>query len=78
MKKCVGDLGRGLDIVQSTISHHIKELRRVGLIHVAKKGRYTQCWVDGEAVRLLADLLVGRFPGEDLSEAPLPKATAQR
>ncbi|MEW6138099.1 MAG: metalloregulator ArsR/SmtB family transcription factor [Thermodesulfobacteriota bacterium] len=61
MKKCVGDLGKGLKIGQSTISHHIKELRRVGLIHVAKKGRYTECWVDGEAVVLLADLMTGRL-----------------
>jgi ArsR family transcriptional regulator len=68
MKKCVGDLGRGLNIVQSTISHHIKELRIAGLIHVEKKGRYTECWVDGETVRLLADLLTGRFSIEGLSE----------
>jgi DNA-binding transcriptional ArsR family regulator len=61
MKRCVSDLGKGLNIVQSTISHHIKELRRVGLIHVAKKGRYTECWVDGGTVTLLADLLIGRL-----------------
>lgn len=68
IKKCVGDLGKGLNIVQSTLSHHIKELRRVGLIHVAKKGRYTECWVDGEAVTLLADLLIGRMSIEDHCE----------
>ena len=61
MRKCVGDLGKGLQIVSSTISHHIKELRRTGLIHVQKKGKFTQCWVDGEAVKLLADLLTGRL-----------------
>ena len=70
MKKCVGDLGKGLNIVQSTISHHVKELRRVGLIHVAKKGRYTECWVDGETVTLMADLLIGRRSIEGLSEVP--------
>jgi DNA-binding transcriptional ArsR family regulator len=61
MKRCVGDLGKGLNISQSTISHHIKELRRAGLIHVAKKGRHTECWIDGETVVLLADLLIGRL-----------------
>jgi DNA-binding transcriptional ArsR family regulator len=60
MKKCVGDLAKGLNIGQPTISHHIKELRRAGLIHVGKKGKYTECWVDGETVTLLADLLTGR------------------
>jgi ArsR family transcriptional regulator len=78
MKQCVSDLGRGLNIGQSTISHHIKELRRTGLIHVEKRGKYTECWVDGEAVRLLADLLIGRIPGTNLCETPLLKATAQR
>jgi ArsR family transcriptional regulator, arsenate/arsenite/antimonite-responsive transcriptional repressor len=68
MKRCVGDLGKGLNIVQSTISHHIKELRRVGLIHVAKKGRHTECWVDGETVKLLADLLTGRLSIEGYCE----------
>ncbi|MGB6064826.1 MAG: metalloregulator ArsR/SmtB family transcription factor [Desulfomonilaceae bacterium] len=61
MRRCVRDLGKGLGIAQSTISHHVKELRRAGLIHVAKKGRFTECWVDGETVTLLADLLVGRL-----------------
>jgi ArsR family transcriptional regulator, arsenate/arsenite/antimonite-responsive transcriptional repressor len=75
MKRCVGDLGKGLNIVQSTISHHIKELRRVGLIHVAKKGRYTECWVDGETVTLLADLLTGRMSVNGNCES-LPQRTA--
>jgi DNA-binding transcriptional ArsR family regulator len=64
MKRCVGDLGKGLNIAQSTISHHIKERRGAGLIHVAKKGRHTECWVDGETVTLLADLLTGRMSVE--------------
>ena len=75
MKKCVGDLGKGLNIGQSTISHHIKELRRAGLIHVGKKGKYTECWVDGETVTLLADLLTGRMSIEDHCE-DLPRTAA--
>lgn len=61
VRRCVSDLGRGLDIAPSTISHHIKELRIAGLIHVAKKGRFTKCWVDAETVGRLSDLLIGRF-----------------
>jgi ArsR family transcriptional regulator, arsenate/arsenite/antimonite-responsive transcriptional repressor len=75
MKKCVGDLGKGLNIAQATISHHIKELRSVGLIHVAKKGRYTESWGDGETLRLLADLLSGRMSIENPCE-DLPRRAA--
>jgi DNA-binding transcriptional ArsR family regulator len=78
MRKCVGDLGRGLQIVSSTISHHIKELRTAGLIHVQKKGKFTQCWVDRDAVSLLADLLTGRLSIESLSQDSLPIAAGEK
>jgi len=78
MKKCVGDLGKGLNIGQSTLSHHIKELRVAGLIHVEKKGKYTECWVDGDTVTLLADLLTGRLPLEGYCEDLLPRAACEK
>jgi DNA-binding transcriptional ArsR family regulator len=78
MKKCVGDLGRGLNIGQPTISHHIKELRRAGLIHVGKKGKYTECWVDGETVTLLADLLTGRLAVEGCCEQLTPQVACEK
>jgi len=74
MKKCVGDLGRNLNICQSTISHHVKELRRAGLIHVEKKGKFTECWIDGETVTLLADLLVGRSSLGGMCQSSLARA----
>jgi DNA-binding transcriptional ArsR family regulator len=42
---CVGELGRGLKIGQPTVSHHLKELTRAGLIHTRKRGQSTECWV---------------------------------
>jgi DNA-binding transcriptional ArsR family regulator len=42
---CVGELGRGLRIGQPTISHHLKELARAGLIRTRKSGQMTECWV---------------------------------
>jgi DNA-binding transcriptional ArsR family regulator len=42
---CVGELGRGLRIGQPTVSHHLKELTRVGLIRTCKCGQSTECWV---------------------------------
>jgi len=42
---CVGELGRGLGIGQPTVSHHLKELTRTGLIRTCKCGQNTECWV---------------------------------
>jgi DNA-binding transcriptional ArsR family regulator len=42
---CVGELGKGLGIGQPTISHHLKELTRAGLIRTCKSGQSTECWV---------------------------------
>jgi ArsR family transcriptional regulator, arsenate/arsenite/antimonite-responsive transcriptional repressor len=50
---CVGELGQDLDIVPSTISHHIKELRQAGLIHMERRGQKMECWVEPEALNAL-------------------------
>ncbi len=46
MKECVGQLGRNLGIAPSTISHHIKELHRAGLIQMERRGKNIECWID--------------------------------
>jgi ArsR family transcriptional regulator len=50
-RRCVGDLGEGLELAPSTVSHHLKELRRAGLIRCERRGRFIDCWVDPETVR---------------------------
>lgn len=56
---CVGDLGDGLDIAPSTLSHHLKELNHAGLIRMDRNGKRTECWVDPEVVEELATFFTG-------------------
>lgn len=46
----VGELGKDLGIAPSTISHHIKELRRAGLIRMERRGKNIDCSIDIEAI----------------------------
>ena len=48
---CVGELGKDLGIAASTLSHHVKELRRVGLIHMERKGQKIECGVDEKVLK---------------------------
>ncbi len=59
IRRCVGELGRDLEIDPSTVSHHLKELRRAELIRVERRGKNILCWVDRETVLGLANLLSG-------------------
>ena len=62
VRRCVGELGQGLEIDPSTVSHHLKELRRAGLIQVERRGKNIWCWVYRETVLGLANLLSGGPP----------------
>ncbi len=56
----VGKLGEGMDIAPSTLSHHLKELNRAGLVQMERRGKNVECWVEPEVVKELA-----RFFGTD-------------
>lgn len=59
IRECVGDIGTDLGIARTTVSHHVKELRRAGLLRVEKRGRKVECHLGDETVRALIDLLSG-------------------
>ncbi len=54
VRVCVGDISGELDLAPSTVSHHLKELRRAGLIRAERSGQTVECWVDPEILRALS------------------------
>ena len=51
----VGELSEEVNVVKSTVSHHIKELKRVGLIRTERQGQKIACWVDPQTVEGLRE-----------------------
>ncbi len=49
----IGELAKEVKVVKSTVSHHIKELKRVGLIRTERQGQKIACWVDPDLVDAL-------------------------
>ena len=54
----VGQLGEGLNIAPSTLSHHLKELRRAGLIEMERRGKQVMCWIEPEVLNQLAGVFL--------------------
>ncbi len=54
MVATVGKLASMLTIAPSTVSHHLKELRTVGLIAMDRNGQERECWVEPEVLQALA------------------------
>ncbi|MEN8175303.1 MAG: metalloregulator ArsR/SmtB family transcription factor [Pseudomonadota bacterium] len=50
----VGQLGEGLDIAPSTLSHHLKELNHAGLIEMRRRGKNVECWIEPGVLETLA------------------------
>lgn len=57
----VGEIGEELDLAPSTISHHLKELFRAGLIETRRNGKTIECWIEPKVLQKLASFfeLVG-------------------
>jgi ArsR family transcriptional regulator len=55
MRRCVGVIGRDLGVTPPTVSHHLKELRQAGLVHMERRGQNIECWVEPITLRELAE-----------------------
>jgi DNA-binding transcriptional ArsR family regulator len=64
VRRCVGELAQDLEIDPSTVSHHLKELRRAGIIRMERSGKNILCWVDRKTVEATANLLTGHGPAD--------------
>lgn len=62
VRQSVGQLGEGLDIAPSTLSHHLKELSRAGLIQMQRRGKQVECWVEPSILRELAAFFLSVMP----------------
>ena len=62
---CVGDLGEGLGIAPSTLSHHLKELHRAGLVQMLRNGKNVECWVEPETLQQLSQFFTPTNGGND-------------
>lgn len=62
---CVGDLGKELNIAPSTVSHHLKELHRSGLIQMERRGQKVECWVSPDVLKELCEFF--NNPVEELN-----------
>ena len=65
IRYCVGELGQGLDIAPSTLSHHLKELHRAGLIVMQRSGKNIECWVEPDTLSGLARFFSTHLQTED-------------
>jgi ArsR family transcriptional regulator len=71
---CASDVGKGLGLAASTVSHHLKELRQAGLMHVERHGRRIDCWASQETLERLASF----FSTWTEKPAPTKSGTATR
>jgi len=55
---CVGELGDQLDIALSTLSHHMKELNRAGLVDTRRRGKQIHCSVNPQMVERLGQFFI--------------------
>ena len=59
----VGEIAETLDVTQSTVSHHLRELEHAGLIQLERQGKGVYCSVLCEPISSVVECLVCDIPG---------------
>jgi ArsR family transcriptional regulator len=59
LRSSVTEIARQFDLSLSTVSHHLKELRTVGLIRCERQGQHIFCSVDPQVLSVVEQFLRG-------------------
>lgn len=78
IRRCVGDLGEDLGLADSTISHHIKELRQAGLLNVQRCGQKVECWISDDALKLLNAFVCDTVCKTNLTETGVESGSGKK
>lgn len=73
----VGALADAVPCAPSTLSHHLKELERAGIIERARDGRQLLCRLNEGALTRLARFLAPEGPGSGSGDAQAGRRTGQ-
>lgn len=65
VRHSVGQLGSGLDIAPSTLSHHLKALNHAGLVQMQRNGKQIECWVKPTTLKQLAAFFTEQNRSQD-------------
>lgn len=52
-----GEIARELQVTEATVSHHLKELNRAGIIERVRKGSYVYCRINEDNLKVLCEFL---------------------
>lgn len=58
-ENCQREFSDQLGLAPSTVSHHFKELRTAGLVHMKREGKKVLFWIDADAVKELRSTFGG-------------------
>jgi ArsR family transcriptional regulator len=59
LERSVSQIASHFNLSLSTVSHHLKELRRAGLIKCERRGQFVYCSTDEQILRELATFIAG-------------------
>ena len=74
---CVGEVGGDLGLAPSTVSHHLRELQRAGLIATRRSGQRIECWVPRDALETLAGFFGACCDGKVVEPIPASEGNTE-